>query len=38
MRFNQQEKYDIIMLVDGSDLSANRTIKELGIHKRTFYN
>jgi putative transposase len=38
MRFNQQEKYDIIMLVDGSDLSANRTLKELGIHKRTFYN
>ena len=26
------------MLVDGSDLSANRTLKELGIHKRTFYN
>lgn len=38
MRFNQQEKHDIIMLVDGSDLSANRTLKELGIHKRTFYN
>jgi transposase InsO family protein len=38
MRFNQQEKYEIIRLVDGSDLSANRTLKELGIHKRTFYN
>jgi putative transposase len=38
MRFNQQEKHEIIMLVDGSDLSANRTLKELGIHKRTFYN
>jgi putative transposase len=38
MRFTQQEKYEIISLVDGSDLSANRTLKELGIHKRTFYN
>jgi transposase InsO family protein len=38
MRFTQQEKYEIIMLVDGSDLSANRTLKELGIYKRTFYN
>jgi len=38
MRFSQQEKYEIIQLVDGSDLSANRTLKELGIHKRTFYN
>ncbi len=26
------------MLVDSSDLSANRTLEELGIHKRTFYN
>jgi len=38
MRFTQQEKYEIISLVDGSDLSANRTLKELGIYKRTFYN
>jgi putative transposase len=38
MRFSQQEKYEIINLVDGSDLSANRTLKELGIHKRTYYN
>ena len=38
IRFSQQEKYEIIKLVDGSDLSANRTLKELGIHKRTFYN
>ena len=35
MRFTQQEKYEIIRLVDGSDLSANRTLKELGLHKRT---
>jgi putative transposase len=38
MRFSQQEKYEIIGLVDGSDLSANRTLKELSIHKRTYYN
>jgi len=38
MRFSQQEKYEIIQLVDGSDLSTNRTLKELGIHKRTYYN
>lgn len=38
MRFTSQEKYEIIKLVDGSSLSANRTLKELGLHKRTFYN
>jgi putative transposase len=38
MRLSQQEKYEIIKLVDGSDLGANRTLKELGIYKRTFYN
>jgi putative transposase len=38
MRISQQEKYEIIQLVDNSDLSANRTLKELGIHKRTYYN
>jgi len=38
MRFSQQEKYEIIQLVDGSDLSTNRTLKELGLYKRTYYN
>ena len=38
MRFNQQEKMEVINLVENSDLSANRTLKELGIHKRTYYN
>jgi putative transposase len=38
MRFSQQEKYDIIRLIERSDLSANRTLKELGLHKRTYYN
>lgn len=38
MRFTQEEKHEIIRMVEGSDLSANRTLKELGIPKRTFYN
>jgi len=38
MRFSQQEKFEIIQLVDGSDLSTNRTLKELGLYKRTYYN
>lgn len=38
MRFTQAEKFEIIRLVEGSDLSANKTLKELGIPKRTFYN
>jgi transposase InsO family protein len=38
MRFSQEEKYEIIRLVEGSDLSANRTLKELRLHKRTYYN
>jgi putative transposase len=38
MRFTYSEKMEIIKLVEESDLGANRTLKELGIHKRTFYN
>lgn len=38
MRFSQQEKYEIIRLVEDSELGVNRTLKELGIPKRTFYN
>jgi len=37
MRLNQQEKQEIIRLVENSELSATRTLKELGIHKSTFY-
>lgn len=37
MRYSQEEKYEIIRLIDGSDLSANRTLQELKIHKQTFY-
>jgi len=32
MRFSQQEKHEIIRLVEGSDLSTNRTIRKLAVH------
>jgi len=38
MRYSASEKYEIIKLVEQSDLGVSRTLKELGIHKRTFYN
>lgn len=38
MRLSASEKQEIIHLVDNSDLGVNRTLRELGIHKRTFYN
>jgi len=37
MRLSVQEKQEIIHLVDHSDLGINRTLKQLGIHKSTFY-
>ena len=38
MRFSQDEKYEIIRLVEDSELGVNRTLQELNIPKRTFYN
>ena len=38
MRFTQEEKYEIIRIVEDSELGVNRTLKELSISKRTFYN
>lgn len=38
MRLSQKEKYETILLVEGSELGVNATLKELGIPKRTFYN
>ena len=37
MRLTAAEKYEIIQLVDKSDLGINRTLKELGIHKSTYH-
>ena len=37
MRLTASEKYEIIQMVDQSDLGVNRTLKEIGINKSTFY-
>jgi len=38
MRLTPSEKAEIIRLVERSELSVNRTLKQLGINKSTFYN
>lgn len=38
MRFTQQDKYELILLIEDSELSLSKTLAELGIHKSTFYN
>lgn len=38
MRLSAEEKSEIVLLVIRSELGINRTLKQLGIHKRTFYN
>jgi transposase len=37
MRLSVQEKQEIIQLVDHSDLGVNRTLRQLGVNKSTFY-
>ena len=37
MHYSQREKYEIIRLVEGSDLGVIRTLKELKVNKTTFY-
>ena len=37
MRITPAEKQEIIRLVERSELGVNRTLRELGIHKSTFY-
>lgn len=38
MRVSAQGKEEIIHLADRSELGVNKTLKEPGIHKSTFYN
>lgn len=38
MRLTASEKMELIRLVEQSDWSVRRTLKELGIHKSTFYS
>ena len=37
MRLLPEEKLEIIQMVTRSEIGVNRTLRELGIHKRTFY-
>ena len=38
MRYSPSEKLGIILTVEDSELSTRQTLKELGIHRSTFYN
>ena len=37
MRYSATDKYEIIQLVQNSDLSVRQTLARLGIHKSTFF-
>jgi len=37
MHYSQEEKLEIIKLVEGSDLGVIRTLRELKVNKTTFY-
>jgi len=37
MHYNQSEKMEIIRIVEGSEIGAVRTLRELGIHPSVFY-
>lgn len=38
MRYSPSEKLEIIRIVENSELSVRKTLRELGIHRSTFYN
>jgi putative transposase len=38
MRHSPSEKLEIIRIVKDSELSIRQTLKEIGIHRSTFYN
>ena len=38
MRYSSSEKLEVIRIVEDSELSVRRTLKEMGIHRSTFYN
>jgi len=38
VRYSAADKYEIIQLVENSDLSMRQTLRRLDIHKSTFYN
>ena len=38
MRYSSSEKLEIIRIVEDSEFSVRQTLRELGIHRSTFYN
>jgi putative transposase len=38
MRYSRSEKAEIIRTVEGSELPVKRTLEELDVPRRTFYN
>jgi transposase InsO family protein len=38
MRFTASEKHEIIHMVTNSEIGVNRTLREIGLNKSTFYN
>ena len=38
MRYSRSEKLEIIRIVEDSELSVRQTLKEIGVHRSTFYN
>lgn len=38
MRFTASEKQEIIHLVERSEIGVNKTLREIGVNKSTFYN
>jgi transposase-like protein len=38
MRFTASEKQELIHLVVRSEIGVNRTLREIGLNKSTFYN
>ena len=37
MRLSASEKYEIIQMVDQSEIGVNKTLKEIGVNKSTFF-
>ena len=38
MRLSASEKYEIIQMVDKSDIGVNKTLKEIGVNKSTYFS
>ncbi len=38
MRFTASEKQELIHIVERSEIGVNKTLREIGLNKSTFYN